>query len=93
MNISVVEKTKKRMLLKIEGADHTICNIVKTELYGDEAVHAASYTIEHPLIGIPTLLIETDGSKTPEKALQAALKRIEKKNEQFLEQWKKVKFN
>lgn len=91
MKLVVTEKTKKKIIFKLEGVDHTLCNVLKNELYNDESVNAAAYNIEHPLIGIPLFVIETNGSKTPEKALQSALKRLEKKNEQFLELWKKIK--
>ncbi|MEM4260053.1 MAG: DNA-directed RNA polymerase subunit L [Candidatus Woesearchaeota archaeon] len=91
MKLVILEKTKKKIVFRIEGVDHTICNILKTELYNDESVTAATYNIEHPLIGIPLFVVETNSNKNPEKAIQAAIKRLEKKNEQFLELWKKIK--
>jgi hypothetical protein len=42
------------------------------------------------LIGIPKFIIETD-NKEPEKVMIDAIKRLQKKNEQFLELFKKVK--
>ena len=91
MEIKVLEKTKKRLTFELKGSDHTFCNALKKELYEDDSVKLASYTIEHPLIGIPKFLVETSGDKEPEKALTAAAKRLQKKNEQVQDLFKKFR--
>jgi len=91
MEIEVLEKSKKKMIFKIPGADHTLLNPLKRELYQDKAVKIASYTIEHPLLKVPKFIIETDGTKEPGKALIDAAKRLQKTNEKVLEEFKKVK--
>lgn len=87
----MLEKSKKRMIFKLKGATPTLLNPLKRELYSDESVKAASFTIEHPLVGIPKFIIETDGSKEPSKALIDAAKRLQKTNEKVLEEFKKLK--
>ncbi len=91
MEIHVLEKSSKKMVFTIKGADHTLCNPLKKELYNDEEVKNASYTIEHPLIRIPKFIVETKGKKDPVKALIDAAKRLQKTNTQFLEAFKKLK--
>jgi len=91
MEIHVLEKSSKKMVFTLKGADHTLCNPLKRELYNDEAVKIASYTIEHPLIRVPKFIVETNGKKDPVKALMDAVKRLQKTNKQFLEAFKKVK--
>ena len=83
MELVVKEKTKKRLVFEFKGATHTLCNAIKEELWQDKAITAAAYNVEHPLIGIPKMIIETDGSKTPDKALNDCLARLEKKNKSF----------
>lgn len=90
MEIHVIEKSAKKMIFTIKGADHTLCNPLKRELYNDESVKNASYTIEHPLVRVPKFIIETSG-KEPEKALIDAAKRLQKTNNSFLEAFKTVK--
>lgn len=90
MELRVVEKSKKRFIFELIGADHTFCNALKRELWNDKAVKISAYNIEHPLIGIPKFIIEAD-DKEPEKILVDAVKRLQKKNEQFLELFKKIK--
>lgn len=82
MNVTVLEETKTRMVFELAGSDHTLCNAIKKELYADDKVKAASYTIRHPSIGIPQMVVETSG-KSPRDALVDAAKRLQKNCEKF----------
>ncbi len=77
MDIKIIEEKKDRLIFEIEGESHTFCNILKKELWNDEHVKVAGYNIDHPLIGIPRFILETDGAD-PKKTLNAAVKRLEK---------------
>ena len=90
MELKVVEKSKKKIVFDLIGADHTFCGTLKKELWNDKAIKVSAYNVEHPLIGIPRFIVETE-DKDPEKTLLDAVKRIEKRNEQFLELAKKLK--
>jgi DNA-directed RNA polymerase subunit L len=83
VEIKVVEEKKNRLTVQLEGADHTLCNSLKAELWNDSHVKLAGYNINHPLIGIPTMIIETDSGETPKKALVEAAKRLKKINEKL----------
>lgn len=90
MEIKVLEQTKKKLVFELIGADHTFCNSLKKELWNDKSVKVSTYSIEHPLIGIPKFILETD-DKDPSKSLVDAAKRLEKRNDQVLENIKKLK--
>lgn len=90
MEIKVVEKSKKKLIFDLVGADHTFSNALKKELWNDKSIKVSAYNVAHPLIGIPRFIVETD-DKDPEKVLIDAAKRLQKKNEQFLEGAKKIK--
>ncbi len=90
MELKVIEKGKKKLIFDLIGADHTFSNSLKKELWNDKSIKVSAYHVEHPLIGIPRFIVETD-DKDPEKALLDAVKRLEKKNESFLEDAKKLK--
>lgn len=90
MEIKVIEKSKKKLVFELIGADHTFSNSLKKELWNDKSVKVSAYSIDHPLIGIPKFIIETN-EKEPEKALIDAAKRLQKKNETFLESAKKIR--
>lgn len=90
MELKVIEKSKKRLVFDLVGSDHTFSGALKKELWNDKSIKISAYNIEHPLIGIPRFIVETD-EKDPEKVLLDAVKRLEKKNESFLEDIKKIK--
>lgn len=76
MKIKVLEDKKTRLVVEVEGETHTFCNAIKKELWKDENVKAAGYNISHPYVGIPKIVVETNTSTTPKKALEEAIKRL-----------------
>ena len=90
MEFKVIEKNKKRLVFDLIGTDHTFSGALKKELWNDKSIKVSAYNIDHPLVGVPRFIVETD-EKDPEKVLLDAVKRLEKKNESFLENIKKKK--
>jgi len=90
MEFKVIEKSKKRLVFDLIGTDHTFSGALKKELWNDKSIKISAYNIDHPLVGVPRFIVETD-DKDPEKVLLDAVKRLEKKNESFLEDIKKIK--
>lgn len=91
MELEIIEKTKTKALFSLKGTNHTFCNILKKELYNDKDVKAASYAIDHPLLGVPKFIVQTSSAKTPEQALSDAAKRLIKQNEKFATAFKGIK--
>ncbi len=91
MELKIINETKNKLELEIKGETHTFCNFLKSELWNDPHVKVAAYRIEHPIVGIPRLLVETDGKETPRKALAAAIKRLETQLNKFKQEAKKIK--
>ncbi len=87
MQMNVLEETKTRLVFELKGADHTLCNVLKAELWNDKDVNVATYAIAHPLIGIPRLIVETKAGN-PREAVKAACARLEKKNKDFAAKFK-----
>jgi DNA-directed RNA polymerase II subunit RPB11 len=78
MEVQVVKKEDNEELLRIEGEDHTLANLLCAELYQDEAVRSASYTLDHPLTGAILLHLRTEG-KSPEKVIVSITEHLIKK--------------
>ena len=91
MQIKVHESTKKRMVFELLGTDHTFCNALKKELWNDSSVRAAAYKVEHPLIGVPRFIVETNGQKEAKAVLKAATARLKKHNKDFIGLFKKAR--
>ena len=88
MDINVVEQKKNKFQATLVGADHTVCNAVTSEIWADKSVSAAAYTIDHPLVGKPKLLVETNG-KDPIEVIGDACKRVKKMNAEVLKSFDK----
>ena len=83
MKLKILENKKNKLVVEIKGETHTFCNALKKELWNDKHVKAAGYDIEHPFVGVPKLIVETDSSESPKKALTEAAKRLEKTADKF----------
>lgn len=69
--------------MEIKGIDHTLCNPIKTELWNDNHVKIATYSVKHPQISSPNFIVETDGEETPRNALINAIQSLKKTNDKF----------
>ncbi|MBS7647578.1 MAG: DNA-directed RNA polymerase subunit L [Candidatus Bathyarchaeia archaeon] len=83
MNIKVLKKTETELKLEVEGAGHTLCNLLQKKLLEDEDVDLAGYDIPHPLASSPIIYVRTKGGKTPEEALLKAVDNLLEINEKF----------
>lgn len=90
MEIKVLEEKKNKLVLSVEGETHTLCNALVKELWNDKHVKSAGYRIDHPLVGVPNIMLETDGADT-RKTINAAVKRLKKASEAFKKAAKAIK--
>jgi len=77
MELKILEEKKNKLIVELKGETHSFCNAIKKELWNDKSVKAAGYNINHPLVGVPKIIVETDG-KDPKKALSDAAVRLNK---------------
>jgi len=82
MEIKIIEESKNKIIVEVQGEDATLCNALRKELMNDEAVKTAAYAKKHPMIGSPYIIVETSG-KNPRDALLEAAKRLKKEIEKF----------
>jgi len=90
MEFKILEEKKKKLIFELKGVQHGFCNAIKKELWNDETVILSSYTIDHPLVGIPKFTIEVKEGD-PKDALKKAIDRLKKTTEQFKVELKKIK--
>lgn len=85
MEIKIKEETKNKIIFEITGEDHTFSNLLRKELWNDPHVKASAYNIDHPLVGQPCFVLQTDG-EDPKKILQTTSKKIQKQLEKLKEE-------
>ncbi|MBL7050747.1 DNA-directed RNA polymerase subunit L [Candidatus Woesearchaeota archaeon] len=81
MEIKIIEEKKNRIALELKGLGHGFCNALVKELYNDKDTKSAGYHIDHPLIGVPKLIVESKGDAR--KTIMSAIKRLQKVNDSF----------
>ena len=89
MEIKILDDKKNKIILEVKGADHTLCNALKSELWNDKHVKIATYSIRHPQISVPQVIVETDGEESPRNALINAVQKLHKTNEKFKKEFLK----
>ena len=89
MEVKILEESKSKIRVSVEGTTHTMCNMLAKELQNDKHVNGAGYAIEHPLKDIPELIVETDGAD-PKKAIIAAVKKLSKQVADFKKSAKSI---
>ena len=83
MNINIVEEKKNKLVFEVDGIGHTFINLLKNEMWNDEHVKIATYTIRHPTVSKPKIIVETDGDESPKAAITSAVTRLKKTSEKF----------
>ena len=59
MEIKILKEEKNKIEFEIIGEDHTLCNVIRNELWNQDNVEISAYNIKHPLISNPIMLVET----------------------------------
>lgn len=88
MEINILEEKKDKIIFELKGANHTICNSLKNEMWNDSHVKVATYAVKHPLVNVPKMVVETDGAN-PRKVIADAAKRLKKSIEKFESEFSK----
>ena len=83
MKIKVLSKSKNEIKIEIEGAGHTLCNILQKKLLEDKNVDLAGYDVPHPLSAKGILYVRMKGASKPETALIRAINKTLKINNDF----------
>jgi len=89
MEIKVLESDKTLLKLELVGKSHTLANAVVKELWNDSETVVAGYNVKHPQVSDAILILETK-KKDPKKVLVDALKRMDKKYQEFASKFKKI---
>ena len=82
MDIRVIKKDEKKLLLEIPGETYTLTNTLREELWNDSNVAEAAEIKEHPYLAEPKIWVRVKRGD-PVEALKRACGRIEKKAKEF----------
>lgn len=90
VEIKILEKSDRVLEFELPTEGHTFCNLLAYYLNEDPEVEYAAYRIDHPLLGIPRVIVRTREGKSPLEALLDAVERIEKDLRELREKFSKA---
>jgi len=83
MKVNVLKKTSNELRIEIEGAGHTVCNLLQKKILEEKGVDLAGYDIPHPLTPNAIIYVRTKGTAKPEQILRDALENARGMNKEF----------
>jgi len=83
MKVNVLKKTPNELKIEVEGAGHTLCNLLQKKLLEEEHVELAGYDIPHPLASNSIIYIRTKDKVKPELILRNAIEKTREMNKEF----------
>jgi len=90
MEVKILHSDKDSIKVELIGEDHTFANALRKELWNNSSVKLAGYSVEHPLISNPVLVVDGDGKQDPKKILLKSAEELRKKNLVLIEKLKKL---
>lgn len=90
MELDVKKNSASELRFVMKGERHTFPNLLRETLLQDSSVTFAAYILPHPLGEDSEFVVKTKG-KNAKKALQDALKKIEKQLSEFENAFKSAK--
>lgn len=83
MKVNVQKKTSNELKIEIEGAGHTVCNLLQRKILEEKGVDLAGYDIPHPLTPNAVIYVRTKGTVRPEQVLRTAIENTRQMNKEF----------
>ncbi|MBC7114570.1 MAG: DNA-directed RNA polymerase subunit L [Archaeoglobi archaeon] len=59
MEVKIISKTDNELKMEIRGEDHTLLNLLRTNLLEYPSVEEVWYDISHPMVSHPVLYLRT----------------------------------
>ncbi len=91
MELTIIEETPKKLTFELRGEGHTLCNTIKWAMWANKHVKTAVYNIDHPLVGVPKMVVETDGEVKPKKAILEAVEKLQSESAKLKKEFSKIK--
>jgi len=77
MEINILQQEKNKLKFEVIGEDHTLCNLLRKELWEDSNTEVAGYSLEHPVVSNPIFVVES--KKDPQKTILNSINSLNKK--------------
>jgi len=90
MKVKILKREPQELKIEIEGESHSFCSALQKVLLEDKTVEMAGYDLPHPLISNPIVYVRTREQRKPEAALREAAQKLQQRNNEFREVFKRA---
>jgi len=90
MKVKFLKRTDNELKIEVEGAGHSLLNLLQKTLLEDDTVEMAGYDVPHPLFDSGILYIRTKEQQTPEDVIKEATKKVHGLDKKFQKSFKKA---
>ena len=90
MKVKVLKRTDNELKIEVEGAGHSLLNLLQKTLLEDDTIEMAGYDVPHPLVDSGILYIRTKEQQNPEAVIKEATKKVHGLGKKFQKSFKKA---
>ncbi|MCW4015584.1 MAG: DNA-directed RNA polymerase subunit L [Candidatus Bathyarchaeota archaeon] len=90
MKVNVLKSADNELKIEVEGAGHSLLNVLQKTLLEDESIEVAGYHVPHPLIDSGILYVHTKDKQKPEAVILTATKKVLDLSKDFHKSFKKA---
>jgi DNA-directed RNA polymerase subunit L len=90
MKVNIIKKTENELKVEVEGAGHSLLNMLQKTLLEDDRIEMAGYHVPHPLIDNGVLYVHTRGEQKSSDAIDEATKKVLDLSKDFQKSFKKA---
>ena len=90
MKVNVLKSSDNEIKLEVEGAGHSLLNVLQKTLLEDDNIDVAGYHVPHPLIDSGILYVHTKEKQKPEAVILEATKKVLDLSKDFQKAFKKA---
>ena len=90
MKVNVLKKTDNELKIEVEGAGHSLLNMLQKTILEDARIEMAGYHVPHPLIDSGILYVHTREQQKPNDAINEATKKVLGLSKAFQKSFKKA---
>ncbi len=89
MEVNILNESKDTIEFEIKDESSTLANVLRDELTSKDEVSFAAYTVKHPLVSSPVIVVKTKEGK-PKKAVERAVSSLKSKIKELKSSTKKL---
>ena len=90
MKVNVLKSSDNELKIEVEGAGHSLLNVLQKTLLEDETIEVAGYHVPHPLFDSGILYVHTKEKQNPEAVILEATKKVLDLSKDFQKSFKKA---